>query len=334
MISKILVTGGCGYIGSAVVAELIAAGSEVVVLDNLSRGHIESLHPSAAFVQADIGDAAALRQLFKTHKIDGIIHLAGYIQVEESVCDPKLYIENNVEKAKILANEALSAGIKLFVFSSSAAVYGQQDEVPIKESAELEPVNPYGKSKLDFEKFLLEQKERGLKYAALRYFNAAGATEFSIEGHNPETHLIPLALAAAAGERGSIEIFGSDYSTPDGTNIRDYVHVKDIAMAHLLILEKLRQQTNIGASISDNAYNIAVGSGFSVKQVLAQVQEITGEKLEIKIAPRRAGDPAVLIADPAKLKSLGWKPDNSDLKNIISSAWHWKNKNKYGIMRA
>lgn len=330
---KILVTGGCGYIGSAVTAKLIATGREVVVLDNLSRGHKEMLHPKAIFMQADIGDAPALQKLFSEHKIDAIIHLAGYIQVAESVQNPAIYMENNVQKARIMVDQAIAAHIRYFVFSSSAAVYGQPDNMPIKESDATNPINPYGQSKLDFENYLYEQRARGLRYAALRYFNASGATEFSREKHEPETHLIPLALSAAAGERDNIAIYGDDYATPDGTNIRDYIHVQDIATAHLTVLNNLEQLPDKG-NLSDYAFNIGDGRGFSVKEVLSQVEKTTGAKLNIKITGRRQGDPAVLIADATKLLLIGWKPEHLSLENIIATAWRWKNKSKSGIMRA
>ncbi|MBU6447973.1 UDP-glucose 4-epimerase GalE, partial [Patescibacteria group bacterium] len=299
----ILVTGGCGYIGSAVTAELIAAGHDVVVLDNLSRGHKELLHPKAIFVQADIGDAAALKKLFAENKIEAIIHLAGYIQVEESMRNPEIYVENNVEKPKILVQQAIEAGVNKFIFSSSAAVYGQPDNMPIKESDAANPINTYGQSKLDFENYLLQQQNSGLmKYAALRYFNASGATEFSREEHQPETHLIPIALEAAAGERESMAIYGDDYETADGTNIRDYIHVQDIAAAHLAVLNNLDKLPQTGA-LSEYAFNIGDGKGFSVKEVLSQVEKTTGVKLNIKISGRRQGDPAVLIADATKLSA-------------------------------
>lgn len=330
----ILVTGGCGYIGSAVVAQLIAAGREVIVFDNLSRGHKELLHPETVFVQADVGDAAALQKLFSEHAIDAIIHLAGYIQVEESMRYPEMYAENNVEKPKILVQEAIKAGVHKFIFSSSAAVYGQPEKMPIKESDAARPINPYGQSKLDFEKYLLEQRNSGLlQYAALRYFNASGATEFSREEHEPETHLIPIALDAAAGQRESVAVYGDDYATQDGTNIRDYIHVQDIAAAHLIILDYLDKLTHNG-HLSDYAFNIGDGRGFSVKEILNQIERTTGAKLNIKISGRRQGDPAVLIADAAKLSAIGWEPQYSSLENIIETAWRWKNKSKSGIMRA
>lgn len=334
----ILVTGGAGYIGSVVGETLINGGFEVVVLDSLERGHKDAVHPKAKFVAGNTGDAAVVAQIFKDYSIDAVIHLAAFHLVEESVRQPQMYFENNVQKPQVLLNAALAAGVKVFVFSSSAAVYGVPEKMPITEDFPTEPINPYGQTKLEFEKLLLAAGQHGLHYAALRYFNAAGATENYGEAHDPETHLIAVALQAAAGERQGLQIYGNDYPTPDGTTVRDYIHVQDIADAHILVLKMLQQRISQNQqpenSLQANAFNIGSGKGYSTKEVLDAVQRVTAAPLDIKNGSRRAGDPPVLVASAQKISQLGWQAQHSELENIIRTAWDWKKKRISGIIDA
>ncbi len=317
---RVLVTGGAGYVGSHTARALRSSGHDVVIYDNLSTGY-QRLAQGFELVVGDIGDreqlAAALRGM------DAVMHFAGFIAVGESVQQPRKYFQNNVEAALCLLNATLDAGIRSFVFSSTAAVYGNPAEVPIPESAAKQPVNPYGVTKLAFERALEAYSGAyGLRCAALRYFNAAGADPSGEIGelHEPETHLIPLALAAAAGMRPAIEIYGEDYSTPDGTCIRDYIHVNDLAEAHVRALEYL---AGGGGSL---ALNLGTGRGYSVKEVLDEIERVTGRPLPRKPGPRRAGDPPALVADPTSANQvLGWKAKRS-LTEIIASAWDWTQK--------
>ncbi len=321
---RVLVTGGAGYIGSVTTRELIDQGYDVVVLDNLSYGHKQSLPKKAKFIQADLLKRAGLSEILKEEKIGAVIHFAGLIAVGESVKLPLKYIQNNLIGGYDLLDAMNEAGIRKIIFSSSAAVYGNPDRTPIQEDDRLQPTSPYGETKLIFEKFLSWcDGAHGIKSVCLRYFNAAGADiENGLgEDHDPETHLIPLVLKVALGQREKIDIFGTDYDTPDGTCVRDYVHVKDLAAAHVLALKKLEQ----GGSSS--YYNLGSSNGYSVKEVIEICQKVTGKTIKTVEAERRAGDPAALVASSDKIKKeLGFKFKHSDLENIISTAWKWHSK--------
>ena len=314
---RVIVTGGAGYIGSHAVRELARRGHKVVVYDNLSTGY-RALAKGFEMVEGDIGDRSRLASALKG--ADAVMHFAAHAYVGESVENPRKYFHNNVECALTLLNTAIDASIRNFVFSSTCAVYGIPVKVPIREDNPREPINPYGATKLLFEHALeAYSKAYGLRFAALRYFNAAGADSSGDIGewHEPETHLIPLALQAAAGMRPGIDVFGRDYPTPDGTCIRDYIHVNDLADAHVLALEYL---ANGGAS---TAMNLGTGRGHSVLEVLAEVEAVTDRPLKRRYADRRPGDPPALVADPARAAQvLGWKAHRS-LKEIVGSAWQW-----------
>jgi UDP-glucose 4-epimerase len=314
---NVLVTGGAGYIGSVVIEQLIARGSKTIVFDNLSKGHRQAVAPDAVFVPGDLDDRAHLVETFERHQIDAVIHMAASSLVGESVKKPHPYFLNNVANGLTLLDAMLATGVKKIVFSSTAAVYGAPDTIPIPEDAVLRPSNPYGESKLTFEKMLRWYDEAyGLRYASLRYFNAAGATERSGEDHDPETHLIPNVLRVAAGKMPHVDVFGEDYPTPDGTCIRDYIHVIDLAQAHLLALNVLESRSEI--------YNLGYGNGYSVAEVVEMARQVTGRWISTEAAPRRAGDPPILIASSNKImRDLGWAPRHSELDNIIESAWKW-----------
>lgn len=317
---NILVTGGAGYIGSHTVRALQKAGHTPVVLDNLSRGHVESLPANVEFINMDIADPA-LVNLLKEKQIDGVMHFAAHSQVGESMTNPMIYYENNVVGSFQLIEAVRQAGVKYFVFSSTAAVYGEPEVVPIKEDARLAPTNVYGRTKLMIEQMLQDYSNiYGLRYVALRYFNAAGADSSGEigEDHTPETHLIPLILEAALGKRPNITIFGTDYDTADGTCVRDYIHVNDLASAHILSMEYLRDG---GAS---NYFNLGSGNGFSVKEIVDTTKSVTGVDFPVVIGERRAGDPGTLIASSEKAQTvLGWKPIHSDVTQVIKDAWQW-----------
>ncbi len=317
---NILVTGGAGYIGSHTVRALQKAGHTPVVLDNLSRGHVESLPANVEFINMDIADPA-LVNLLKEKQIDGVMHFAAHSQVGESMTNPMIYYENNVVGSFQLIEAVRQAGVKYFVFSSTAAVYGEPEVVPIKEDARLAPTNVYGRTKLMIEQMLQDYSNiYGLRYVALRYFNAAGADSSGEigEDHTPETHLIPLILEAALGKRPNITIFGTDYDTADGTCVRDYIHVNDLASAHILSMEYLRDG---GAS---NYFNLGSGNGFSVKEIVDTTKSVTGVDFPVVIGERRAGDPGTLIASSEKAQTvLGWKPTHSDVTQVIKDAWQW-----------
>jgi UDP-glucose 4-epimerase len=315
---RILVTGGAGYIGSVVTERLLLAGHSVVVLDNLSQGHRAAVPPEVKFVQADLLDGGILFELLGTKKIEAVIHMAAYSSVAESVEKPAHYHRNNVLGGIKLLEAMRAAAVKRIIFSSSAAVYGEPKQQPIEERAPTQPTNPYGATKLEFEKALKREEELyGTRYVSLRYFNAAGATEKCGEVHDPETHLIPLALQVAAGQREFIEIYGDDYPTSDGTCIRDYIHVVDLARAHLLALESTKESA---------IYNLGCGvDGYSVSEVIDTVREVTGKDVPVRLASRRSGDPTKLVATSDKIKrELGWEPEFQDLRVIIESAWKWK----------
>lgn len=324
---NILVTGGAGYIGSHTVRRLIARGHNVVVYDNLSKGHRQAI-PEEILIAGDTGDKVKLAELFQTYNIDAVVHFAAYSLVGESGFKPSIYFQNNVANTLTLLDAMLDNGVNKIVFSSTAAVYGEPSVVPITEEASKEPTNVYGTSKLMVEK-ILESYDRayGLKYTSLRYFNAAGADTLGDigEDHTPETHLIPIIMQTALGQRENLQIFGTDYDTPDGTCIRDYIHVNDLADAHILAVEALHQ----GAS--SDVYNLGNGQGFSVKEVITAAERVTGKSISIVESDRREGDPAVLIASSEKIKQkLGWQPQHTTIEAIIKSAWNWHRSHPEG----
>lgn len=314
---KVLVTGGAGYIGSVVVEQLLKHGHAAVVFDNLSKGHAAAIAPEAVFVQGDLCDRELLARVLAEQQIEAVIHMAASSLVGESVKQPHLYFENNLVAGVTLLGAMLETGVKKLVFSSTAAVYGAPETMPITEDAPLAPTNPYGESKLAFERLLRWYDEAySLRYVSLRYFNAAGASERCGEDHAPETHLIPNVLRVAAGKDEYVNVFGENYPTPDGTCIRDYIHVIDLADAHVLALHVLDKRSEI--------YNLGYGSGYSVAEVVEMARQVTGNWISTEAAPRRAGDPPVLIASPDKImRDLGWNPRHSELDQIIASAWRW-----------
>ena len=321
----ILVTGGAGYIGSATVEDLRTKGEKVVVIDNLVYGHREAVDPSIPFYQGDIGDISLVNQILSEHEITACMHFSAYAYVGESVEKPNKYWENNLEQTLKLLDVLIENDVKKFVFSSTCATFGEPVYVPIDEIHPQKPTNPYGWSKFMVERVLESYDHAyGLKFVALRYFNACGATENRGEDHDPETHLIPLIIYAAQGKRPSISVFGDDYPTPDGTAIRDYIHISDLSQAHLRALEYLQKGN------SSDFFNLGNGQGFSVNEVIEATRKVTGKDFEVKIAPRRAGDPSKLVADAKKAREvLGWNPEFADLETIIQSAWNWhQNKPK------
>jgi UDP-glucose 4-epimerase len=322
----ILVTGGAGYIGSVTVEHLCSRDQNVVVLDNLSRGHRAALAPSIPFYQGNVGDASLLERITREHVIDSCIHFAAFAYVGESVEQPQLYFENNVSQGLALLAVLLRTGVRHVVFSSSCVTYGEPETVPIKEDSRQWPTSPYGWSKLLFERALASYDiAHDLKFVSLRYFNAAGATKTHGEHHDPETHLIPSILQTAAGRRPEIRVFGSTYPTPDGTAIRDYVHVSDLAEAHGAALQYLRQG---GAS---QFLNLGTGHGYSVMEVIDCVRRVTGKPIPAVIQPPRPGDPSRLIADATKAeKVLCWTPCHSDLQTIVRDAWEWQTRRPDG----
>jgi UDP-glucose 4-epimerase len=325
---NLLVTGGAGYIGSIVTAELLRAGHQATVFDNLSKGHCAAISSGARFVRGDVSDRAALTALFRANAFDGVLHFAAFIEAGESMQVPEKYFRNNTANALTLLETVLEFKVPRFVFSSTAALYGNPERTPIEEVDTLCPTNAYGESKLLVEQ-MLEWFHRihGLRYASLRYFNAAGASGELGEDHHPESHLIPLVLQVALGKRPNISIFGADYPTPDGTCIRDYIHVSDLASAHVLALEALGRQPEPERLI----YNLGNGRGFSVREVIEAARRVTGHAIPAVETPRRAGDPAVLVASSEKIKrELQWKPRHADLEAIIESAWAWRRNHPEG----
>lgn len=325
---RILVTGGAGYIGSHVVKALMAENHEVVVLDNLSLGHRPAVG-QAPLIEVDLLDKPALEWLLATHPVEAVIHFAALSQVGESQRQPGRYALNNVGGTANLLDAVVAAGCRLFVFSSTAAVYGIPEQTPITEEAPCRPVNTYGETKLFNERLLARfDQAHSLRYISLRYFNAAGADPDGElgEDHQPETHLIPLVLATALGQRPAVQIYGTDYPTRDGTCIRDYVHVSDLAEAHLLAVKAL------AAGVPSNTYNLGNGEGFSVREVVACAERVTGRKLPVVEAPRRPGDPPVLVASSARaVAELGWHPKYADLETIVSTAWEWHRHHPHGF---
>lgn len=316
----VLVVGGAGYIGSHMVDVLLRGKFEVITLDNLSTGHRE-LHPGGLFIEGSLGDIGLLDDIFSSRRIDAVMHFAAYSLVAESVASPLKYYRNNLAATAELLEAMRRHNVKRFIFSSTAAVYGEPTQVPIAEDHPCDPTNPYGASKLAVERMLQDcDVAHGLKFISLRYFNAAGADESGKLGerHEPETHLIPLILKVAAGEREHINIFGTDYPTADGTCIRDYIHVSDLAQAHMLALDAL-------LSDKDSAiYNLGNSRGYSVREVIDIARHITGHRIPAVESKPRPGDPAVLVADSAKIRNeLGWQPKFENLENMIQSAWRW-----------
>lgn len=325
----ILVLGGAGYIGSHTVYELIDNGEDVVIIDNLLTGHEEAVHPKARFYKGDIRDKEFLDSVFIKEKIDAVIHFAASSLVGESMEKPLKYYDNNICGTKILLDSMVEYGIDKIVFSSTAAVYGEPERIPILETDKTEPTNTYGETKLSMEKmFKWVGKAHGLRYVSLRYFNACGAHVSGKigEDHNPESHLIPLILQVPNGKREFISIFGEDYQTKDGTCIRDYIHVTDLAQAHILAVKYLQ---NGGES---DIFNLGNGIGFSVKEVIETARKVTQNAIPAKVTPRRAGAPAKLIASSDKAKKvLGWKPQHAELDEIISTAWNWHKNHPDGF---
>lgn len=325
---NVLVTGGAGYIGSVVVDTLVKSGHRVVVYDNLSKGHRAAVSHEAQLVVGDIGDRAALTAVFQDGQFDGVMHFAASIEAGESMLVPEQFFRNNTANALTLLELVLEHRVPRFVFSSTAALFGNPGRTPIEESDPLQPTNAYGESKLLVER-VLEWFHRihALRYASLRYFNAAGATDTLGEDHHPESHLIPIVLQVAAGKRDSIAIYGTDYPTSDGTCVRDYIHVSDLAAAHLLAFERLGKDEQPERLI----YNLGSGRGFSVREVIAAAEKVTGKKIPVKDSPRRPGDPATLVASSQKIqKELGWQPKYADLAEIILSAWRWRSAHPEG----
>ncbi len=323
---SILVTGGAGYIGSVTTELLRVRGEQVVVLDNLSRGHRAAVAPSVPFYEGNIGDRELVTRVASEHNIDACIHFAAFAYVGESVSQPALYYDNNLEQGIRLLGALVSAGVRRVVFSSTCATYGEPQRIPIDEGHQQLPTNPYGWSKLFVERIMADyDRAYDLKFVALRYFNASGATPERGEHHEPETHLIPLVLKAARGEIQHVTVFGSDYPTPDGTCVRDYIHVADLAEAHALSLEYLR------AANPSTAINLGNGQGYSVLEVVEAARKVTGRKIAVEMQGRRPGDPSHLVADAARARSvLGWQPQQPDLAAIIGSAWEWHSRRPQG----
>ncbi len=328
----ILVTGGAGYIGSHVVKSLLAEKYEVLVLDNLSTGHRDAVDNRARFVETDLMYAGSVNKVFQDYQVDAVLHFAAKSIVADSVVNPLRTFSCNLTGTLNLLNAMVSNKVSELVFSSTAAVYGEPDKVPIDEEHKLEPTNPYGESKLFMEKIFSRLNNTGnLNYVALRYFNASGADyKAGIgEDHNPETHLIPIVLAVAAGQKEELSVYGDDYPTEDGTAVRDYIHVKDLVSAHILALESLLAKINQKA-----VYNLGNEVGHSVLDVIESAEKVTGKKIKRYFGPRREGDPSVLVASSEKIKKeLGWDPVHSNIDNIVDSAWRWHSQNPHGYKK-
>jgi len=327
-VGKVLITGGAGYIGSHVVKRLLEKGMETIVLDNLQTGHREAV-VGGTCIQGDIGDERILQEIFAGHEIDSVIHMAADCLVGDSAKAPLKYFNNNVNKGLRLLDEMLEHKVNKMVFSSSAAVYGNPPRVPIQEDSSALPINPYGETKLIYEKILESCRvAHGLQYISLRYFNAAGADPDGLigEDHHPETHLIPTVLKALLRKGRKVPIFGTDYDTPDGTCIRDYIHIVDIADAHILALEALH------AGEGCDIFNLGNGNGFSVQQNIQATSQVTGRTIPVRESQRRPGDPPVLIASSEKIRSrLGWNPQYGKLEEIIETAWRWHRMHPRGF---
>jgi UDP-glucose 4-epimerase len=324
---NVLVAGGAGYIGSITSAQLLAEGHRVVVYDNLDRGHREAVPQGAHFVQGELADTPKLVAAFREHEIDTVMHFAAHSLVPESMTKPELYYENNVVVGKRILDAMQLAGVGFIIFSSTCATFGEPDEIPIHEQVRQLPTNTYGETKFAFERMLgWYHRIHGLNHCILRYFNAAGAAHGLGEDHQPETHLIPIVLQVALGQREHIAIYGEDYPTPDGTCVRDYIHVLDLAQAHILAMEKRHDQaTN---------FNLGNGKGYSVQEVIDVARRVTGHPIPAEVAPRRPGDPPVLVGASEKVKrELGWQPKFPDLESIVASAWEWHQANPQGYAR-
>lgn len=321
----VLVTGGAGYIGSVGVQELVRAGHEVVVVDNLSQGHRQAVHDDASFVEGDLRDRAVVDRVLEEHTPDAIMHFASKSLVGESMEEPFLYLGDNVRAGINLMRSAVQHGTERFILSSTANLFGTPERIPIDETEDIDPGSPYGESKFILERMLhwLDELD-ALRFATLRYFNAAGAASPDLgEDHDPETHLIPIVLEVALGQRDKIEIYGNDYDTPDGTCVRDYIHVEDLARAHLLALDALDDRSRV--------YNLGNGDGYSVRDVIEAARAVTGRDIPAEVGPRRPGDPPALVASSAKIRDeLGWAPQYTDLEDIIASAWAWHQKHPHG----
>ncbi|WP_067730944.1 UDP-glucose 4-epimerase GalE [Oceanobacillus damuensis] len=328
---SVLVVGGAGYIGSHAVYQLIDQGDNVVVIDNLVTGHKEAVHPNATFYKGDIRDRDFLRHVFEKENIDAVIHFAAYSLVGESVEKPLQYFDNNMYGTQVLLEIMVEYNVNYIIFSSTAATYGEPESVPITEISQTNPTNTYGETKLTMEKMMKwTEQAHGIKFVSLRYFNVAGARESAEigEDHRPETHLIPIILQTALGQRSNITIFGDDYDTPDGTCIRDYIHVEDLIDAHLLALKYLKNGGN------SNIFNLGSNNGFSVKEMVETARKVTGKKILAKHGERRAGDPSVLIASSEKAKeTLGWKPARTSITKIIEDAWKWHTTHPNGYTK-
>jgi len=322
---KVLVTGGAGYIGSVTVERLVKAGEEVVVFDNLFQGHADAVHPDALFIQGDLADKEAIEAAVAEHRPDGIMHFASYTLVGESMERPFLYLRDNITNGLNLLESAVKHGVKRFILSSTANLFDDPEKMPIAETERIAPGSPYGESKNIMERYLYwMDRLYGMRYACLRYFNACGATEERGEDHDPETHLIPLVLQVALGQREKITIFGDDYDTPDGSCVRDYIHVIDLAEAHILAMRALGD----GPS---RKYNLGNGRGYSVKEVIQTARDVTGHPIPAEIGPRRPGDPDILIASSDAIRrELGWRPQYADLRAIMETAWRWHVAHPYG----
>jgi UDP-glucose 4-epimerase len=321
---KVLVTGGAGYIGSITVEQLIKAGESVVVFDNLYQGHRAAVHPQAVFVEGDLADRATVDDLMASHRPDAIMHFASYTLVGESMVKPFLYLGDNISNGLNLVQSAVEHGVRRFILSSTANLFDDPERMPIDENERIVPGSPYGESKNILERILYWLDHiYDFRYACLRYFNACGASEERGEDHDPETHLIPLVLEVALGQRDKITIFGDDYSTPDGSCVRDYIHVIDLAQAHILALRALDK--------GSRKYNLGNGRGFSVKEVIDTAREVTRHPIPAEVGPRRPGDPAVLVASSDTIRrQLGWQPQYPDLHQIIETAWRWHQAHPHG----
>jgi UDP-glucose 4-epimerase len=323
---KILVTGGAGYIGSTTSGELLKAGHEVVVFDNLYQGHRDAVPQGAAFVEGDLRDTDAIARLFAEHKgIDGIMHFASYTLVGESMQQPLKYLRDNIVAGSNLLEQAVSNGVGRFILSSTANLFDEPESMPIEPDNKIVPGSPYGESKFFLERILhWFNRIYGLKYACLRYFNAAGGAPDRGEDHEPELHLIPIVLQVALGQRPKVTVFGDDYPTKDGTCIRDYIHIVDLAQAHILAMDALDR-------LGVRKYNLGNGSGFSILEVIETAKQVTGRDIPYEIGPRRAGDPAILIASSEKIRAeLGWQPQYPRLEQIVGSAWEWHSQHPRG----
>jgi UDP-glucose 4-epimerase len=321
---RVLVTGGAGYIGSVVCEELVRDGHDVIVYDNLRKGHTGAVVEGARLVQADLMEGDTLRDTLRNYQTQAVIHMAADSLVGESVLNPAKYYRSNVVAGLSMLDAMKDCEVKRIVFSSTAAVYGEPGKQPIEETDPTNPTNPYGESKLAFERMLgWYDRAYGFRHASLRYFNAAGASQRCGEWHEPETHLIPIVLQAAAGKREFVEIYGTDYPTSDGTCVRDYIHVVDLARAHILALT--------GSSDRSGVYNLGCGGGHTVLEVINAAREVTGAEIPVKESPRRAGDPAALIASSDRIeRELDWKPERGDLRDIVRSAWDWLRRHPTG----